>query len=509
MSEPQGVAASTQPVPAMEGALADPRDIPTLSPLRERSGQVKLILLKRIAELGEPRLGSGFYALLPVAAATAIILFLVLFIFLWILIAILSGFNAPNDRTLPAVLTASISMTALIGASLGAIYAFRKQVLAERDGLRADQQVYSDRYVKAAELLAHERPSARLAGLHSLAILADDWKEGRVPCVMAICSYLRLPTLDLQAENPDAGEREVRRTAWKSIRTRLLDPTDGISWHQQEFDFSGGHFDNVDLDLTRLNDARIQFRNCVFRDGELRLRATKLTDVVLDFTGSSFHNMKVMLQGAELNDGAVVCFDETSVTNSSFELHQMSMKAESHLLVRRAQISDSAFKFDADDEGFFFQRPASKVDGEVDFSESTLDRTRFSMHAYALTGRLVLHEVRTNDVRISVPSRISGDAYVNLDVVSNGPTEISIGPGKLEGGDLRIRPRGGEPKTLEVQFNTFELAGGEVLIYPSVPYWKRFRFDLIHEQRGRLVISGDFDEDVDLDIDRAADIREH
>ncbi|MET7472295.1 hypothetical protein ABZS35_26590 [Micromonospora sp. NPDC005599] len=482
--------------------IADMSSAPTFG---QRLRRTRSAVVKGISELGNPRLDGGLHLLLPVAAMAAVVLFVTFFLFLWTTVAILSGFKAPNDKTLPAVLTAAVSLTALTGASLGAVYAFRKQVLAEREGLRADQQVYSDRYVKAAELLSHERPSARLAGLHSMAVLADDWSEGRTPCVMAICSYLRLPTLDLKSDTPDLGESEVRRTAWKAVRARLLDPGSRGAWHSQELDFSGGHFDNVDLDQVKLEGVRLQFRNCVFRNGELRLRAATLQDAVLDFTGSSFHNFKIMMQGTELGGKSVVSFDEATVTESSFELDRMRIGSSSHFLLREAQVSDSALKFDADSEVFFFQQRHSVIDGEVDLSESRLSRTRLSMHAYKLTGRLVLNDVATKDTEISVPSQISGDSYVNLDVKAEGPTEIRVGPGKFTGRDLRIRPSGDTPGMLEVSFNTFHLAGGEVLINAMVPCWKSFRFDMIHEQEGKLVINGDFGTGVEVDIDRFAD----
>ncbi len=225
----------------------------------------------------------------------------------------------------------------------------------------------------------------------------------------------------------------------------------------------------------------------------------------MDFTGSSFHNFKILMQGTDLQGESLVSFDEATINECSFELDCMKIGTNSHFLLRQAQVSDSALKFDADSEVFFFQQRHSVIDGEVDLSESRLSRTRLSMHAYKLTGRLVLNDVTTQDAEISVPSQISGDSYVNLDVKPNGPTEIRIGPGKFSGRDLRIRPSGGTPNMLEVSFNTFHLAGGEVLINAMVPCWKSFRFDMIHEQEGTLVINGDFDKDVEVDIDHSTE----
>jgi hypothetical protein len=247
--------------------------------------RARVVLRQSILNTGPSR---DLPALLAFAAAAALSLVVLLSGIFWIILTVLSGFHAPGTERAPALLTAAISTTALIGASLGAVYAFRKQILTEKEGIRADQQVYSDRYIKSAELLANERPSARLAALHSLANLADDWPDGRSSCAMAICSYLRLPLADTASGGADLGEREVRRTAWKAIRARLEDPESARSWHGQEFDFSGGQFDNVDLDLIKVHSVRMQFRGCSFSDGEIRLRGVDLDDGVIDFSSASF-----------------------------------------------------------------------------------------------------------------------------------------------------------------------------------------------------------------------------
>ncbi|WP_435589996.1 hypothetical protein, partial [Micromonospora aurantiaca (nom. illeg.)] len=98
----------------------------------ERLRRTRSAVVKGISELGNPRLDGGLHLLLPIAAIAAVLLFVTFLLFLWGAVAILSGFTAPNEKTLPAVLTAAVSLTALTGASLGAVYAFRKQVLAER-----------------------------------------------------------------------------------------------------------------------------------------------------------------------------------------------------------------------------------------------------------------------------------------------------------------------------------------------------------------------------------------
>jgi len=462
--------------------------------------------------LGEPKIAGGLHLLLPFAALIAVVLFFVLLAILWAVTSVLSGFKVPDERVLPTVLTVSVSLTALIGASLGAIYAFRKQILAEREGLRADQQVFSDRYVKAAELLAHERPQARLAGLYSLAILADDWDEGRAACAMAICSYVRVNSVQSVAE-VGPGEQEVQRIAWKSIRSRLLEIEENQSWHDQELDFSGGNYRIVDLDGIHLKGAVVQFRDCIFEDGEIRLRGAVIDDGTLDFTGSVFRNTNIRLSGVQLKGDARILFDRTTAADSLFAFDGMWIQDDSELRFRHADVQDSRLDFDVL-EGSVEYHPAHAhtIDGEIDFSYSKFERTRISMWRLTFTNRLVFESVETSDVEIDISGKILKKegfgrlVYLNLNVRPAGPTTIRMGPGSLSNGDLRIVPGRGGVATLDVSIYDFKLLGGELLVSAFNSCWEKIQIDLTGEQVGRLRIHGRFPSSAQVDIDPLAEV---
>ncbi|WP_406036498.1 hypothetical protein OG799_18705 [Micromonospora sp. NBC_00898] len=445
----------------------------------------------------------GILRLLPIAAIAALSLTMILTLAYWLIVGVLSGFDAPNQQALSGLLTAAISTTALIGASLGAVYAFRKQILTEREGARADQQVYSDRYIKAAELLSNERAPSRLAAVHALANLADDWAQARSSCAAALVSYLRLPPPTSENGEEDAGEREVRRTIWKTIRLRMQGPGEPTSWHDQGLDFSGGRFSAVDLDLVRLRKTKVQFRSCSFKDGEIRLRGSHLAEgSFIDFTDSTFENMKVLLQGVRIGEESLISFNKVRFKNCQLIMDGMNIGGGCELNFRQAEALDSAFLFDSDGMEYWFQHQSSRIDGEVDFSESKLTRCRLPMHTYSLSGRLVMHEAVTDDFRMSVPGKLHGHPYVNLDLKPEGSSRISIGPGSIDGGDLRIRPRGGKECTLEVDFQDYDIAGGEVFIAARHTVWKSFRFDAACARRGRFKLYGTFPSSVEVEIDR-------
>src|SRR5271170_7855916 len=58
----------------------------------------------------------------------------------------------------------------------------------------------NERFATAAGQLGDDKPPAvRLAGVYSMAGLADDWEENRQTCIDVLCAYLRLPY------DPDPG----------------------------------------------------------------------------------------------------------------------------------------------------------------------------------------------------------------------------------------------------------------------------------------------------------------
>ncbi|GAB2679232.1 hypothetical protein GCM10009743_64280 [Kribbella swartbergensis] len=54
--------------------------------------------------------------------------------------------------------------------------------------------MFTERFVAAAAQLGGDRPAVRLAGVHAMEALADEWVTRRRQCVDVLCGYLRLPT---------------------------------------------------------------------------------------------------------------------------------------------------------------------------------------------------------------------------------------------------------------------------------------------------------------------------
>lgn len=59
---------------------------------------------------------------------------------------------------------------------------------------------FNERFTAITAQLGDAQPAVRLAGVHAMAGLADDWEENRQTCVDVLCGYLRMPY------EPDPGD---------------------------------------------------------------------------------------------------------------------------------------------------------------------------------------------------------------------------------------------------------------------------------------------------------------
>ena len=168
----------------------------------------------------------------------------------------LAHHKALSVNDLLEVLKLVLGTVAGVGALAALVMNYRKQRLAEvaevRERRRADDdrvRVFNERFATAAAQLGHDEPAVRLAGVHAMVGLADDWKHGRQTCIDVLCAYLQMP---YEADpGPDASTAErlafgrsqkVRHTVIAVI-TAHLQPEASTSWQGCIFDFTGVRFD--------------------------------------------------------------------------------------------------------------------------------------------------------------------------------------------------------------------------------------------------------------------------
>jgi hypothetical protein len=103
------------------------------------------------------------------------------------------------------------------GALVALVVAYRRQRVAEEAAVAEKERdardkehweataahdrtrVFNERFTAIAAQIGADQPAIKLAGVHAMAGLADDWAESRQTCVDVLCAYLRLPY------NPDPG----------------------------------------------------------------------------------------------------------------------------------------------------------------------------------------------------------------------------------------------------------------------------------------------------------------
>jgi hypothetical protein len=131
---------------------------------------------------------------------------------------------------------------------------------------RAQEESLLNRYRSASEQLDHRHSATvRLAGVYALAHLADDWPEQRQMCIDVLCAYLRMPWPGEQAA---AGELQVRTSIVRLIDAHVTHlkrhrVRDEISWSGMFFDFSGGRFQDLRMEVPVFNN-RVSFAGAAF-----------------------------------------------------------------------------------------------------------------------------------------------------------------------------------------------------------------------------------------------------
>jgi hypothetical protein len=96
-----------------------------------------------------------------------------------------SGREAADAASRSAAAADRSSLAAQAGVELNAVTARATAERAHAEGL-------AKRYQDAASQLGNANAAIRLAGVYSMARLADDWEHQRQTCVDVLCAYMRM-----------------------------------------------------------------------------------------------------------------------------------------------------------------------------------------------------------------------------------------------------------------------------------------------------------------------------
>ena len=326
----------------------------------------------------------------------------------WVLLG-LAGYRhhgAPALHDTVTVLQLVFATVAGAGALVALIVAYRRQKVAEADSVHDRTRVFNERFTAIAAQLGDAQPAVRLAGVHAMAGLADDWKQNRQTCVDVLCAYLRLPY------DPDPGDdaapaersayranREVRHTIIRLIGAHLR-PGAAVSWQGLNFDFTGVIFDGGDFTGARFSGGLVNFDGAEFSGGKVSFIRAEFSGGLVNFTRAQFSGGQVSFDHARFSGGQV-----------SFI---------------RAQFSG----------------------GEISF-----DHARFSGSEMSFWG------AEFSDGRVSFEAHFSG-GEINFDHAQFSDGQVNFGGAEFAGGEINFL--GAVFSGGLVSFNRAEFSGGEI-----------------------------------------------
>src|SRR5260221_680426 len=218
--------------------------------------------------------------------------------------------RSPAGRA--AVSSAGALAAPRCGALVALVMAYRRQRVAEDAASHDRTRILNERFTAIATQLGDAQPAVRLAGVHAMAGLADDWKENRQTCVDVLSAYLRLPYDSDPGE--DAGPAE--RAAYRANREgrhpviRLigphLRPGHVASWEDLNFDFTGVVFDGGDFGGARFSGGIVRFDTASFVSGEVRFTGAAFTGGSGSFPSAGVSGGQVRLRAAKVSGGPPV-----------------------------------------------------------------------------------------------------------------------------------------------------------------------------------------------------------
>jgi hypothetical protein len=235
----------------------------------------------------------------------------------WLALALLHHPQLPRAspislHDLVEVLQLVFASVAGAGALVALVMAYRRQRVAETATAHDRTRVLNERFTAIASQLGDQNSAIRLAGVHAMAGLADDWPENRQTCVDVLCAYLRMPYEPEPAEDAVAadrlafrGNREVRQSAIRVITARLL-PGAKVSWQGLDFDFTGVVFDGgFSFDDAVFSGGSVSFGDSVFSGGIVSFNRAVFSGSRVSFGHAVFSGSRVSFLDAVFSGGMV------------------------------------------------------------------------------------------------------------------------------------------------------------------------------------------------------------
>ena len=308
-----------------------------------------------------------------------------------------------------------LAVVAGIGGVVALVVAYRRQRTGERAEQRENTRLLNERFDIASEKLGSDKPAVRLAGVHAMTNLADDWddREARQMCIDVLCSYLRLVNDGVVSEDGQGAEqnpaaprtppedRGIRHTILRTIAAHLRKNGTSVSWSGHDFDlrgitvdldldFSGAHFlaGTINLDDARFIAGATRFNGVMFAGGDVSFHRAEFSGGQIGFLGARFCGGNVSFRAAKCAAGQIA-FIAAEFTAS-------------YVTFDDAVISGTTMPFDN----------AELCGGNVSFRNATLGSGCVSFHNMGISGgRLRFSDAIWSEPPPGLPSSAPGLSF--------------------------------------------------------------------------------------------------
>lgn len=253
-----------------------------------------------------------------------------------------------------------------VGALVGLVIAYRRQLVAETADDRERTRLFNERFNAAAEQLGSDRAGVRQAGIYSMEGLADDWPAGRQKCVDVLCALARRghvlqPPADAPIEDRLAwdDDRQFRHAIMRVVADHLR-PAAAVPWRGGNFDFTGALVDGGDFEGIELTGGRLVFAGARFVAGApLVMRGSRIVAGLLDVRGAVFDSGALDLSKASVGPQATVNFSDVLFQDGYVDIRTTTIEGCCYLC--RATLS-----------GAEIELSESSLRGTIDFRDARL-----------------------------------------------------------------------------------------------------------------------------------------
>ncbi|MDO8149162.1 pentapeptide repeat-containing protein [Isoptericola sp. b515] len=375
-----------------------------------------------------------------------------------------------------------------VGGSVALVVAYRKQHLGEAEHRRQEQsaardqtRLFNERFARASDQIGSDRPAIRLAGVYSMAGLADDWSKGRQSCIDVLCAYLRMPyrpngqipslkgkyrgrprpwevlNWGDQSERDTMGsasEAQVRSSVVQILRERLWEGAH-VSWNGAFLDFTGAVFEDESFDGADFTDCNVRFDDCLFL-GECGFSETTWRRSVGSFLGAVYAG-RLGFEYSIIDESEITLYgdfvDGTDINFQGVVLKSGSLRT---LGPRGSGGSISFVESDLSGGTLQISGPKMTKDSSIAFSRSILSGTEVVLEG----GEYLAGHIWCNGMSIAGGSFAISAIPWSREPVKLAGTELAVDDARVTGGEFALR--GVEISGSDVHLDQLEMTGGRL-----------------------------------------------